>query len=1042
MALENVVIAYIADISEVKKAVTQISTINKQLAIKMGVDFSKGFKVISSELKKIQFNKQFKIKVEGETGLKKVRGTISTLEKTVQSADGQLFKFTETIGKSAKGSATLSSSISKVAVAQSKLSGASSQLTTNFKKLQSVNSSFGKQLSSLGSVTKLVGTSLNQLSDSGSKVSKIFETANGKFVKLTQTTKRLPSGIQTVTRSVQQLSKAQALNATVIERNNKPTRSFTQNLKSLAGRALLTIPVWFALRTAISSVFRTIRNGLQDIVLFDRALQKLRRNLEASSTDIEGDFTRVQNVIEGFSLQTGKSVEQITNAIQKFATVGFDLETSLVGGLEATKLAITLFGDVEGTAQAFARSLRVMTENLDTAEEKQIAISEALALTDQLWQTNAFEINEFSQNLTKFAGTANIANLSIEDTLTLLATLSTGGLANRAGRLLRSTLLRALQDIEKVTRELDLDFDPKTQPTIEFILALVDSLKGLRTAENIPVELASVLGELFTVRSTEVVASLVSLEKTLKENIALTPDVQKFNDTFERILKTTGSLAEQFTNVNKEIGKAFVTGLTGGEDFNVFLQRLIPQLREIRTTAEEVGVAINSLGQVLGILADIAGKIPNPFSSFANVITVNKELSDLNLQLIQIIERTAEFGDVLQEGLSGNLEGRVLKALVVEVENRLEAQEGVNVNLIKALVLLKEQIVEQDKILEQKEEEEEVTQKINAGNKERKAIAELVLKAELDILRAEGATASQLAIVEEAGRKRLSIEKTVLDQLEDQLNKEKEINAEKRLRSEIGNESLKLFRIAQKEGIQEARIIGEVLSGQRDFDNFIRAGGEAVDIFKKEFADVFEQQQALRFFRGDLIPGQTGLRSGANIPIREEAIRGVSARRLTIEQAQAENLIARLENSGSQTGINTNALDKNTQALNAQTLSLEQFETAILARGGRITGEDVVTRSEILRLQNIRAVQERVVPQTIPTTTPITTSQTIDLTVSIDGRNLNLTGTPEQIRELAKQISPAVTERIEEALSVFTDNIRNNPNSEEAQAIDERINEF
>ena len=683
-----------------------------------------------------------------------------------------------------------------------------------------------------------------------------------------------------------------------------------------------------------------------------------------------------------------------------------------------------------------------MTENLDSAEEKQKAISEALALTDQLWQTNAFEINEFSQNLTKFAGTANIANLSIEDTLTLLATLSTGGLANRAGRLLRSTLLRALQDIEKVTRELDLDFDPKTQPTIEFILALVDSLKGLRTAENIPVELASVLGELFTVRSTEVVASLVSLEKTLKENIALTPDVQKFNDTFERILKTTGSLAEQFTNVNKEIGKAFVTGLTGGEDFNIFLQRLIPQLREIRETAETVGFALNSLGQVLGILSDIAGKIPNPFKSFGDVVTVNKELSDLNLQLIQIVDKTAEFGDALQEGLSGRLEGRALKALVVEVENRLEAQEGVNLNLIKALVILKEQIVEQDKLLEQKEEEKEITQKINAGNKERKAIAELVLKNELEILRAEGATASQLAIVEEAGRKRLSIEKTILDQLEDQLNKEKEINNEKRLRSEIGNQSLKLFRIAQKEGIQEARIIGEVLAGQRDFDNFIRAGGVAVDIFKKEFNDVFEQQQAIRFFRGDRVPGERGLRGGTGIPIREEAIRGVSARNISLEQRRAEALLKRLEDSGNKTGVNTNALNRLTEAINNNSLSLAEFERLLLAGRGRITSREIGTRAEILRLQNIQAVQQRAVPQTIPTTTPITTSQTIDLTVSIDGQNLNLTGTPEQIRALAEQLSPAVTDRIEDALRVFTDNIRNNPSSEEAQAVDERIENF
>lgn len=1039
MALENVVIAYTADISDIKQKVTQISSINRQLANKLGSDFSKGFNVISSELKKIQFDKEFKIKISDKE-FKKVRGTISTFEKTVQTADGQLFKFTETVGKSGKNAVKLSSSINKVAQSQNKLIGASSKLSTNFSNLKNVNSSFSKQLGSMGQVSKLVGTSLNQLSDDGSKVSKIFETTNGKFVQLTQTTKRLPNGVQNVTRSLKQLSKAQAQNANTIERNGKSTRGFTANLKTLVGRALLTIPVWFALRSAISGVFRTIRNGLKDLVLFDRALQKLRRNMEATSTDLEADFERIEKVITSFSLKTGKSTEAITNAIQKFATVGFDLETSLVGGIEATKLAITLFGDVEGTAQAFARSLRVLTEDIESAEEKQIAISEALALTDQLWQTNAFEINEFSQNLTKFAGTANIANLSIEDTLTLLATLSTGGLANRAGRLLRSTLLRALQNIEKVTRELDLDFDPKSQPTIQFILSLVARLKELRTAENIPVELASVLGELFTVRSTEVVASLVSLEKTLKENIALTPDVEKFNDTFERILKTTGSLAEQFTNINKEIGKAFVTGLTGGEDFNKFLQRLIPQLKDLRETAETVGFAVNSFAQTLKLVIELLDKFPNPFKSFKDVIVANKQLSDLQLKLIQITDKTAEFGDALQEGLSGKLEGRALKALIVEVEHRLELEKGINVNLIKSLVVLKEQVQEEERINELKEEEETKEEALAVAGRKRKEIAELVLKNELEILKNQGASASQLALVEQAGRKRLDIEKTIIGQLEDQLNKEKEINEEKRLRSQIGAESLKLFRIAQKEGKQEARIIGEVLSGQRDFDNFIRAGGKAVDIFKKQFADVFEQQQALRFFRGDTVPGQRGLRGGADIPISEEAVRGVSARGLTLEQRRAENLFKRIEGSGQ---TNKDALNANTKAITDLSLSLDEFDKAILARGGRISGEDVVTRNEISRLRNIEAVQRRAVPQTIlPTASQAGTSK-IDLTINIDGKNLNLVGrTPEEIRELAKQISPAVTARIEEALQVFTDNIKNNPNSDEAQAVDERINEF
>ena len=102
---------------------------------------------------------------------------------------------------------------------------------------------------------------------------------------------------------------------------------------------------------------------------------------------------------------------------------------------------------------------------------------------------------------------------------------------------------------------------------------------------------------------------------------------------------------------------------------------------------------------------------------------------------------------------------------------------------------------------------------------------------------------------------------------------ERALSQEKRLQAELGNESLKLFRIAQEQGTEVARRIGDVLSGEIDFDLFVRRGGEAVDVFKKEFADLFEQQQALQFFRGESVSGLKRLRGGTRIAIQEEAIR-------------------------------------------------------------------------------------------------------------------------------------------------------------------------
>lgn len=810
---------------------------------------------------------------------------------------------------------------------------------------------------------------------------------------------------------------------TTIRDGATTSRTFGQNLATLAKRALLTIPIWFALRTAIFGVFRTIRDGLKDVVEFDRALQKLRRNIEATSTNVEGDFQRIQGAVEQFSLRTGKSVTEITNAIQKFATVGFDIETSLEGGLRATQLAITLFGDAEDTANAFARSLRVLTEGIDDPAEQQRQIAEALALTDQLWQTNAFEVNEFSNNLEKFAGTARIANLSIEDTLTLLATLSTGGLSNRAGRLLRTTVLKSLSDIENITNTLNLDFDPNTQPTIVFIQELVKSLGNLRSAEGAPVELAETLAELFSIRSTEPLAALTALQDTLNENLALTPDVEKFDSTLERLLGTTGSLAEQFTNVTRALGRVFVRGLVGGDDFEDSLQTIVNFLRNSVTEVEDFGIVLSGLGTIISEVASRA-------EIFANVISLGTvplvkqalnlfvELKRTERALEDITEASKEFQKSLGEALSGNLDVSQLERVIAGIETRLRIDtidpELDRNTLQNVLNILKERLEVEKDITEEKEKQEEQTKKQRVAENDRKEIAKLVLATELESLKLRGARESQLIKAEQLIRDSLNIEKEKIDQLADQLKLQEAINEEKRLESTIGNESLKLFRIAQQEGTEVARRIGEVLSGEADFSTFVRRGGKELDIFKRDFEDIFENQQAQRFFSGDTVPGLPGLRGGTRIPIREEAIR------TPVSQIRAEASLAQRRAEDAFRRLNIPKTDINAERVTINSPRPIEVIQREFEEGGIIRG----TEAQRLVESSVQGQQRRI----------------IDLNLSLDGRNFNFAGTPEAVRALARQITS--DPNVLSALETQIVNALANPQSTISQSVNDRIEEF
>ena len=87
---------------------------------------------------------------------------------------------------------------------------------------------------------------------------------------------------------------------------------------------------------------------------------------------------------------------------------------------------------------------------------------------------------------------------------------------------------------------------------------------------------------------------------------------------------------------------------------------------------------------------------------------------------------------------------------------------------------------------------------------------------------------------------------------------------------------MKLFRIAKEDGADVARKIGDVLSGKTDLSLFLKQGGKEAELFKKNFGNILEQQQAKAFFKGDVVPDIKGMQGGRQIDIQEQAIRGAS----------------------------------------------------------------------------------------------------------------------------------------------------------------------
>jgi TP901 family phage tail tape measure protein len=142
-------------------------------------------------------------------------------------------------------------------------------------------------------------------------------------------------------------------------------------------------------------------------------------------------------------------------------------------------------------------------------------------------------------------------------------------------------------------------------------------------------------------------------------------------------------------------------------------------------------------------------------------------------------------------------------------------------------------------------------------------------------LKLQGATESYINAQEAALTKQMFGEDALTNNLKLRLAAEERITKEKLNQVEIGNDTLTLFKVAQKEGIGIATELGKFLApGGTTFDQ-LKEMPRVFEAFKKYFSTRFEELQAASFF-GIPFRGQGGLggqrrlgSQGFSVPIPE-----------------------------------------------------------------------------------------------------------------------------------------------------------------------------
>lgn len=940
------VIQYIGDIDSIFTKVKELTRINKLAADKMGADFGTAVNLIDQQISKLS-QRTIQVPVVDAQGKKTgaVRDQLTDSREVtsiIQTQDGQLKKLVETQVRVDGGFKSLNLTISAYKKSLQETNkqeevfiGSLNQVANSLANVDRINKQVIQNFGAAGIGAKQLGTSLTNVKTKefiadGQKITQTTSTFDTQVKLANGTMKTLRDTVVSTNGAVK------SVNSTFLTASTG-AKTFGENLAFILKRAALTIPVWFLLRNSISSVFTTIRDGLQNLVAFDLALQKVKRNLQGTPSEIESNFKTLRSEITKFSLETGKSTEEISEAVKAFATIGFSFEDSLKGGIEATKLSILLFGDGAETANTFARAIKILEDTTVGAVSVQEQMAEAFALTAELEKTNQFNIKEVNESLIKFVPTAKSAGLSMRETLILLASLGTAGrTGSNAGTLLSSSFNELRGNLDKVAGSLGISVNPQLDTTFSLMTRVLDKSEELQKTDSLGAAQAKALAEVFGgQKGTKPVESLTALNKLFKENSKILPDVIKFNKEFNKVNDTLASNVRKLTNELKENGKAFVASLVGAEDFNESVKKINKGVKDSKPAIEGVGQTLNSIfSQPLTLVGAAAlpgllktlftQNIPAAivFGGARTLAAIGAFLVKMRLGLIggipglvatagviladalpKMWKRGIERSDQeaqnqflkITQGLRGKLSKFDLNELIVGIQS---GDIKLDANLNKDSIVQQLQAQLGQKLVIEKDLEVKAKSITFLSTGETQDLNKIIIDNQLEILKSQGASTSELLKQESLLNKQFRIHEDVNTVLSRQLSTQRAINEEKRLQNKLGSDSIKLFDIAQQQGVDVAKAIGDVLAGNTSFDTFIRRGGEAVNVFKTEFADVFKNQQAQQFFKGNRVSGVDTLTGGSRIPIQEN-LNFAPTRFNTaaaLAQAQALNQIPTIRN--------------------------------------------------------------------------------------------------------------------------------------------------
>lgn len=465
----------------------------------------------------------------------------------------------------------------------------------------------------------------------------------------------------------------------------KSSEDLAGRFAKLAIRSATVVPIWMAIRGVWVGLTGTIRDGIKYFIDLDKAIARALAVVEGVD-DMKGAAESLRIEFQDLAVQSGETVTKVAEAFHRFASAGFDVQTSLAGMNISVKTAVGVMGDAEETARTIADVYNLMKDKIQGAVTVQDKMNMVGATLATLWGPNVFELSEFNSALTNFTGIAKNFNLTFDEMMALVGashTLMQRGA--RAGTELSRTFQSLASNIGEAEVILGRYIDLTKESVFDVYLELLKKLNAQYGDSAAKVtKIMEVFGKFGGRVSAAFAANLDKLITELErlQSMTLEDRMERLNDLFELQTLTLQRQLNIFKELKSMTVEAFLTGITGSDDYVEALRGVNEILKnDIIPGATAAGFAISEMFIQIGAgwrylkavvrpwIDKARGKTPQKTDLDAFIAEEDKNAEERARRLYERLNRVRE---EIRQRTSGTPPGGGAKPPADEEEKRID----------------------------------------------------------------------------------------------------------------------------------------------------------------------------------------------------------------------------------------------------------------------------------------------------------------------------------------------------------------------------------